>query len=284
MFSLLFQQLAIVTIVQGLFLVPATRNRLPSDIRLASNLASLALVIGIAGVLIGVASSRSFYARRETNSILLNDLLQFRSDLLLILEWNEGDWAVDSESTNRPSFQRHPSTSVLNFAGSNRTSVNIGNLHVTNQFKPSVPDRRERILRASFFLQNVQHHCCFRSERRIIADLLVVVRKFSTGSPSQITGHRNPASPSAEDESEHNNSARVSVTPVLFQALWLCLCLSSACFGTSNALFLEEVAHGEIFGRILRLSCFLIFPGVTTFLFFCQKFASPSSFSRTHSH
>ena len=272
--------------------------------RLATNLASLALVVGIAGVLIGVASSRSFYARRETNSILLNDLLQFKSDLALILEWNEEYQACGSytgvsniniggSGDTTVTFASKPAIRIgsdremnLNIGGPGRTTVCFDGSAI-DQVKALVPDRKERLQRASFFLLDVQRNCCFRSERRIIGNLLVVVRRLCRSQTAEVQAqNRNTAPPSGEDDSEDNNSAArpFAITSILFQALWFCLCLSSACFGTSTALFLGVMASGEIFGRILQLSCFLIFPGVTTFLFFCQKSASPTSFSRKHSH
>lgn len=270
--------------------------------RLATNLAALALVIGIGGVLIGIASSRSFYARTETNTILLNDLLQFRSDLLLILEWNKGDLAggpysgvssmkIGGSGDTAVNFLSEPAFRVggshtmnVIIGGRGRTSVNFDGVAI-DQVNTPVPDRRERLQRAKFFLQDVQHRCCFRSERRLIGNLLVVVRRLSRPSQTPPDQPRNPPSPSPEGDSEYNNStARLAITPFLFQALWFCLCLSSACFGTSTALFLGVMASGEIFGPIFQISCLLIFPGVIAFLFFCHKFTSPTSFSGTHSH
>lgn len=277
------------------------RNLTPSDVRLAVNLASLALVIGIGGAIIAVASSSTFSARRETNSVLFSDLLQFRSDLVLILEWNEEDVGdasnlmgpdliIGGSGDTNVSFIDRPAIRVTGasrqqprmiIGGSGNTNVSVAG-GAFDQRSPSLLDRKERLQRARFFLQDMQHHCCFRSERRIICNLLDVVRRLSQSQTS--TARRITDTRSSPSRTEHDLAPGIRITSILFQALWFCLCLSSTCFGTSTALFLRAMAPDGVIESIIGLSFILIFPGVVMFLFFCRKHVSPASFSRTHSH
>ena len=248
----------------------------------------------------------TFYARRETNSTLFNDLLQFRSDLVLILGWYEeslGDVSEHGQTyvniggaggETNVHFTSQPAIRVIGTQG--QTYLNIGGAGgktkahfeggiIIDRTDPHFPDRRERLQRAKFFLQDVRRHCCFRSERRIIGNLLDVVRILSrTPQTSEAQAQHRDSDVRVSPPEKRSSPTRVNITSVLFQALWFCLSISSTCFGTSTALFLGVRAPGGMIESIIRFSCFLIFPGIFIFLFFCQKSASPTSFSRTHTH